>query len=349
MERDFNKPFRYGRELPGYPFNAKAFLTRCLIVLQRKIYRNGWFPWSDFKRPKPDWNAEDTQKRLAEIIRAGKPVMVARFGSGELEATLRGLAILDRKEHGFLRSFFRLLAGKTAPFWWDNSIRAGLCWVAGYFPPTDDDLDRFAARVFQDCAELDILATWQEGEGRMRRRFFPDARLCSMDGFTYPFQYGSPWYSALAGRRVLVVHPFGKTIRFQFACREGVFPAGKNLPDFDLLSYLPPMTFGGHQGTSRFATWIETLDSMIEEIRHIPFDIALIGAGAYGMCLAAAVKRMGRIGIHMGGATQLLFGIKGGRWDGNGIGDAFYNEHWVRPSGDEVPENSANIEGGGYW
>ena len=340
---------RYGRELPGYPFNAKAFLTRCLIVAQRKVHGRLLARFTDFGKPQVDWDAERTQAGIADIIRAGKPAMVARFGSGELEATLRGLAIQERRERGLAHAAVRFLAGRSAPFWWDNSIRAGLCWVAGYFPPTDADLDRFAERVFRDCSELDVLATWQEGEDRMRRRFFPAARLCSMSGFSYPFQHDGPWYSALAGRRVLVVHPFGKTIRSQFACRKGVFPTGRDLPDFELLSYLPPMTFGGHQRSSGHATWIETLDSMIEAIRTIPFDVALIGAGAYGMSLAAAVKRMGRIGIHMGGATQLLFGIKGGRWDGNGIGDAFYNEHWVRPSGDEVPDNAKNIECGGYW
>lgn len=43
----------------------------------------------------------------------------------------------------------------------------------------------------------------------------------------------------------------------------------------------------------------------------INFDTAIIGCGAYGMPLAAQIKNAGRQAIHLGGAVQLLFGIKG--------------------------------------
>ena len=45
------------------------------------------------------------------------------------------------------------------------------------------------------------------------------------------------------------------------------------------------------------------------------FDVAIIGCGAYGMPLAAMLKQAGKQAIHLGGATQLLFGIKGKRWE----------------------------------
>ena len=49
--------------------------------------------------------------------------------------------------------------------------------------------------------------------------------------------------------------------------------------------------------------------------------------------------------IHAGGATQLLFGIKGKRWDECG----FYNDYWVRPSEREKPLGYEKVEGGCYW
>lgn len=49
---------------------------------------------------------------------------------------------------------------------------------------------------------------------------------------------------------------------------------------------------------------------MKDEIDKQDYDIALIGCGAYGFPLAAHIKRSGKKAIHLGGALQLLFGIK---------------------------------------
>ena len=66
-----------------------------------------------------------------------------------------------------------------------------------------------------------------------------------------------------------------------------------------------------------------------------------------GMFLGAFCKDMGKKAIHIGGATQILFGIKGKRWDSCG----YYNEHWVRPSADETPKGVERFEHGtfAYW
>ena len=55
--------------------------------------------------------------------------------------------------------------------------------------------------------------------------------------------------------------------------------------------------------------------------------------GAYGMLLA--------------GATQILFGIMGKRWE-NTTRHAV-NEYWVRPLEEETPKNAGKVEGGCYW
>lgn len=68
-------------------------------------------------------------------------------------------------------------------------------------------------------------------------------------------------------------------------------------------------------GNSQFKDWFEALEYMKTEIDKVDYDICLIGAGAYGFPLAAHVKRQGKQGVHLGGALQLLFGIKGKRWE----------------------------------
>ena len=90
---------------------------------------------------------------------------------------------------------------------------------------------------------------------------------------------------------------------------------------------------------------------MRDRIGREQFDIAIVGAGAYGLPLAAFVKSIGKQAVHMGGATQVLFGITGRRWEEEYRGSigAMINEHWVRPLPEETPERAATVEGGSYW
>ena len=88
---------------------------------------------------------------------------------------------------------------------------------------------------------------------------------------------------------------------------------------------------------------------MQDQISQVDFDIAIIGAGAYGLPLAAYCKRIGKQAIQMSGATQLLFGIKGKRWDDHPVISKFYNESWVRPNSNETPTKKGKVEGGSYW
>jgi len=99
---------------------------------------------------------------------------------------------------------------------------------------------------------------------------------------------------------------------------------------------------------------------MKREIEKQDFDICLIGCGAYGFPLAAHVKKIGKKAVHMGGSLQLLFGIRGKRWE---VYDPHYeqpgnvfihyyglpNENWVRPSNNEKPENHSKVEDSCYW
>jgi hypothetical protein len=82
--------------------------------------------------------------------------------------------------------------------------------------------------------------------------------------------------------------------------------------------------------------------------RKIDFDIALIGVGVYGLPLASYCKEMDKIGFHLGGALQILFGIKGNRWKDLNLDIANYS-HWKFPSEDETPHFKNNCEGGCYW
>jgi len=95
----------------------------------------------------------------------------------------------------------------------------------------------------------------------------------------------------------------------------------------------------------RHQSWLHALDDLRQAMEREEFDVALVGAGAWSLPLVAHAKKLGKRGMHLGGSLQLLFGIKGARWDQKG----FYNEAWIRPLPSEVPANHRLMEQGAYW
>jgi hypothetical protein len=120
------------------------------------------------------------------------------------------------------------------------------------------------------------------------------------------------------------------------------------LPNFNLITIKAPQTIGFNH--SEFTNWEEAFCYLKSEIDKVNFDIAIIGCGSYGFPLGGYIKTIGKKAIHLGGATQILFGIKGKRWENNSNRIIeFYNDYWVRPNEKEKPKNYENIEGGCYW
>ena len=89
---------------------------------------------------------------------------------------------------------------------------------------------------------------------------------------------------------------------------------------------------------------------MQKDISKLDFDVAILGCGAYGVPLASYIKNtLSKSAIYVGGGLQILFGIKGKRWDNHEIIQTMYNEHWARPSVQETPTDSSSVENGCYW
>ena len=95
---------------------------------------------------------------------------------------------------------------------------------------------------------------------------------------------------------------------------------------------------------------------MEEQIDKIDYDIAILGCGAYGFNLSAHIKRSGKKAIQLGGVTQLLFGIRGKRWEQNnqkwyahGNYPDLMNDSWCRPSIEETPQSANRVENACYW
>ena len=172
----------------------------------------------------------------------------------------------------------------------------------------------------------------------------------NLDGYYAPFLWKNPWTKYLEGKKVLVVHPFVDSIKSQYENnRECLFDDPDVLPRFkELILVRAVQSIVGTR--TDYVDWFEALKHMEDEISQLDFDIALIGCGAYGMALAAHVKRMGKQAVHLAGWTQMLFGIYGNR----GLRDQpayakFINGYWIRPSESEKPKGAEKVEGGCYW
>jgi hypothetical protein len=201
--------------------------------------------------------------------------------------------------------------------------------------------------MIQDMKQLDILCSWRIEE-KFLLKYYPGAKQIELRALE-PYLSDNPWSEMLEGLKVLVIHPFNTTIERQYhEKRELLFEDKRILPRFKSLETIKAVqTIAGNKG--EFNTWFEALDSMKAAIDSKDYDVAIIGCGAYGFPLAAHVKRSGKKAIHLGGATQILFGIKGRRWDDHPLISPLYNEHWVRPSQEDVPSDANKVENGCYW
>ena len=213
--------------------------------------------------------------------------------------------------------------------------------------------------MLKDSKELDILGSWLQPEKHLFE-YWKQADVVKLV-FLEPWHSIRPWSRVLENKNVLVIHPFAKSIESQYKRRESIFADTNVLPKFKSLRIIPAVqTLGGSDG--RFNNWFDALEWMKDEMDKEPYDIAIIGCGAYGFPLAAHAKRTGHQGIHLGGATQLLFGITGNRWIKEyGMGDEYFsllpehayrklmNETWVRPDNTETPQSAKNVEGACYW
>jgi len=335
----------YGRELPGYPYNLKAKLTRCLVVGRRIVYGKWLTRFANHAPLSACAEGQAANDLIRSMIESQGPCLIARYGCGELETTLRGIDV--QREGGVLKKLMRMAIGTGGPFWWDNSIRGGVVWVAGYFPETDEALNAFSRRVCEDTRQIDLLGSWCTGDRQMKESYCPTMKGIPLSDLE-PFWFERPWTGALAGRKVLVVHPFSDTIQAQYAKRRSLFDNPEMIPDYELITYRAISSFAGIK--TPYATWFDALDKMCADISKIDFDVALIGCGAYGMSIGAFIKReLGRKALHLGGASQLFFGIKGHRWEPVPRYAKLFNEHWTHPLASDTITNKSTIEGGAYW
>lgn len=297
----------------------------------------------------PPLQREEDPDKASEMIYnlliSDKPCMIARFGSTELSALVNYLGV-NSKYHSALK----YIKGEQPEWWWNKNIMNQMQQWSGFFPPTPENMQRFGDLMMEDMKELDLLGSWVKNEAWFIDMINNVPRIW-LD-YLIPFLSKNPWSRALEGRKILIVHPFAQSIISQYNQRKVLFKDQRVLPQFKSFEVIKAIQSLG--GNNNFQTWFDALNYMKRQMDMTDYEICLIGCGAYGFPLAAHAKRKGKKAIHLGGALQLLFGIRGKRWENPNLNEkyniaAFMNNYWIRPLDSEKPINAENVENGCYW
>lgn len=328
----------------------KDVVIRCV----RKCYR--LLTSKHFYQPDSIVDRQKANDIIFAHLTGNNPCMISRFGTTEMNCLVNYITVHSNKP--YIKKLIDFVTDWTATPWWNKDHFEVMSLWSGIFPPCLDTAERFAEKYFEDIPLIDILGSFQYQE-----KFMPlKSNIIKVHLETlYPFYVERPWTRCLKGKKVLVVHPFENTIRFQYNKRSLLFKNDDVLPEFTLITLKAVQSVANTKVP--FKDWFEALDYMKNQINNIDFDYCLLGCGAYGLPLAAHVKRMGKKAIHLGGGLQLLFGIKGKRWvdqyeeywnirPGVKIYTNYkplFNDSWIYPLDSEKPKNAKVVENACYW
>lgn len=297
------------------PDNIRNYLRDRIVVANEKIQ-----------------TSKEINSCIRENILSGKPFLVGRFGATELFC---------------VRTFDFEVESKY------NKVISQMKNWSGFFPSKKELGNKFKDLMIALIPEANVMGIWMLPFEEYYLKSYGNKQLkttylLDLEPWSSPEE---PWSAALKGKKVLVIHPFKETIERQYKRREDIFPGTDILPEFELKTLKAVQTVAGEKD-NRFSTWFDALEWMYQEAMKIDFDVAIIGCGAYGFPLAAKLKQAGKQAIHLAGATQLLFGIKGKRWEENtafAYVQKFFNDAWVYPSDNDKPKAADKVEGGCYW
>lgn len=227
---------------------------------------------------------------------------------------------------------------------------------AGIYTRDNVSLAEYSKKLIESYDHCTIIAEWEQegkvfahtgsGQEFIKKRTLNipkiDARALE------PYYFKDNWMPALKGKKILIVHPFSKTLEKQIKNFKNIFPDKSWFENCQIDFAIPPLTLAGnHQNKD----WQEHLSPFLESLKQkSDFDIALVAAGGYGMLVADYIfKEMNKSVMYIGGALQLFFGVIGKRWFDNKEILKMVNDDWIRPNKEDKPDNFTRVEKGCYW
>jgi hypothetical protein len=215
--------------------------------------------------------------------------------------------------------------------------------ASGFFPNDKKNIHKFAELYLSCLSNIDVFGSWMNQE-KYFKNYLTNSTMVSSKDFD-PLLHQNPWSRVLKNKRVLIIHPFSNTIKNQYRKRNSLFENNEILPEFKLITITAVQSRANNKVD--FDSWWQAFDYMKSEIDKEEFDIAILGCGSYSLPLADYIKAKGKKAIHLGGNTQLLFGIIGSRWAESDDYKGYINEYWIRPLKSDTPKNIHKTDS--YW
>ena len=288
--------------------------------------------------------AEEIFKTIEKALQKKQGALIGRNGTIELETL-----------------FFKLYSAAPNQSY-PSHLSRRMEYHAGIWPPSNSFLDKWVFQMIEAIRVSDVLvAGWYEPFKIRESEFLnktnlhaPRIPLRSLEPYYVPPE--KRWTQLLGGQRVAVLSSFAETMAEQIDKRDDIWPVCPEslLPSdtewvFLKTGYAPVLSQGIADWPSHISDWSEAVAHLVQEVVESKASIALIGCGGLGMVLAAELKKKGIIAIVVGGAIQVLFGIKGMRWQTHSVISHFWNDAWVWPKESETPRGASLIENACYW
>lgn len=275
------------------------------------------------------------------IFSSAEPFMLSRFGNVEF-AFFRTYYLKHKKLTLVERTLFNIMGVKYRNF--SDTILDRLKINAGVFNLTNSDFCNFFNIYEHAIKDVDFYFRWFSGDHILTK--------IGLQASIYPLEYLNiletpDFYNGVfEGKRLLVISPFYESINQQYSNNYTLLchHLGVSRIEVEVIKSTHHLTVGQNE------TWFDELGNLKEKIKNSRegVDYVILGCGAYGMPLASYCKGLGLNALHIGGVTQLLFGINGRRWENltksNGL-SAF----WINALEVDKPEGYQQVENGCYW
>src|SRR5690606_3811826 len=87
---------------------------------------------------------------------------------------------------------------------------------AGFYPVDDRSLELFSNIYFESVNEVDLMGVWYNVGEKEICETYCNAKTYVELNCLEPYYFDDPWSELLKGKKVLVIHPFEKSIQQQF-------------------------------------------------------------------------------------------------------------------------------------
>jgi len=289
------------------------------------------------------YRMEEKAKIVCSYFQNSKPFFIGRNGSTELE----------------ILNYYYKTKNKNIPQQLCNRIEL----YSGIFPATPESVYKWIEIYFESLYSVDAIAEgWYEPLKEFENKFLDkiisqreSLFLRNLEPYYFPKELR--WTKYLKGKRVGIINPFSelcetqtymaKAIWGEYNC-EFLLPLSTSW--IPIRTYFPPSIAGKNLEMAwKCKDWEEAVESLVQKAVSEQIEVALIGCGAIGMIVGARLKALGISVIVMGGALQILFGVRGKRWENHSVISKFFNDAWINVSDDLKPTGAYKIENACYW